>query len=349
MIKIDLQKIQLLKEFVNKAKNIVITTHLRPDGDALGSSLGIYHFLKALGKSSRLVLNDRWPDTLKFMFTNFSEKNLAVYDEDALKAESWLEEADLIFCMDFNDFHRAEKLEPFLTNAKAKKILIDHHLNPEESLFDLVFSKIDISSAAELTYHILMHTSVIGNNVHKLPINSARALMTGMITDTNNFANSVYPSTYNMASSLLEAGVDRDKLISKLYHKQSENRIRLMAYLLLNKLTITNYGVAYMILDKETIKNYNIEEGETEGFVNIPLSIAKVKMSIFAKDDGDSIRISIRSKEGVSANDCARIHFNGGGHELASGGKLNIGYEIDNIVEVGTYIERCTAEFMNNK
>ncbi len=346
MIELNSHKIKDFEDLIDKAQNIVITTHQRPDGDGLGSSLGIYYFLKSQNKAARLILNDKHPDSLEFMFNNFPKNQLTIYSEDATKTETWIKEADLIFCMDFNEFHRTDKLEPFLLQSKAKKILIDHHLNPDRSLFDLVFSIIDISSAAELVYHILMHTSSIKHNALNLSLECATALMIGMTTDTNNFANSIYPSTFAMASSLLEVGVDRNKIISELYHNQSENRLRLIAHLLMNEFTITEYGVAYMILDKKTADEYKIEEGETEGFVNIPLELAKVKMSIFVKEEEDSIRISIRSKEGISANTCSGLYFNGGGHELAAGGKLYIGKEVKSIEEVGTYIEKYTAEFM---
>lgn len=349
MIEIDSSKIEILENLVTKANSIVITTHKRPDGDAIGSSLGIYYFLNKLGKAAKLVLNDKYPDSLKFMFNNFPLEQLSIYSEDKNETKTWIKEADLIFCMDFNEFHRTDKLESLLTQSKAKKILIDHHLNPDESLFDLVFSIIDISSASELTYHILMQTKIIGKDVNKLPLNCATALMTGMTTDTNNYYNSVYPSTFNMSSALLGIGVDRDEIISELYHKQSENRIRLKAYLLKNKLKITEYGVAYMILDQDTVNQYQIIEGETEGFVNIPLSIDKVKMSIFAKEDEDSVRISIRSKKGVSANKCAAEYFNGGGHELASGGTIYIGKDIKTFDELGQYIENCTSNFMKTE
>lgn len=345
MIEIDIRKIHEFEDLISQAENIVITTHQRPDGDGLGSSLGIYHFLNSIHKKANLVLPDKYADSLEFMFNNFPKNRLVIYTEDAESSENLLRKADLIFCMDFNDFHRTDMLEPFLLQSKAKKILIDHHPNPEEKLFDLIFSKIEISSASELLFYILMYTSSIEKNVQELPLDCGTALMIGMTADTNNFANSVYPSTFIMASALLELGVDRDKIINELYLNQSENRIRLMAHLL-DTLKITSEGVAYMILDKKTIDKYKIEEGETEGFVNIPLGISQVRMSIFAKEEDDSVRISLRSKEGVSVNTCSGLYFNGGGHELAAGGKLIFGKEIESVDDVGTYIEKFTTKFM---
>jgi phosphoesterase RecJ-like protein len=173
--------------------------------------------------------------------------------------------------------------------------------------------------------------------------------MTGMTTDTNNFANSVYPSTLTMASTLLAAGVDRDYILDQLLNQYSEMRLRLMGHMMKDLLTITEDGAAYMILDKKTQNKYQVKEGDTEGFVNMPLSIADVRMSILAKEDNDRIRISIRSKKGTSANRCARAYFNGGGHENAAGGRLIIPEDIRGIDEVGEYIERTTHIFLNDE
>ena len=173
--------------------------------------------------------------------------------------------------------------------------------------------------------------------------------MTGMTTDTNNFSNSVFPSTLRMASALLEAGVDRDMIINKIYQQHRESRMRLMGHILKDLMTITADGVAYIVLDKKTLLEYNVEEGDTEGFVNLPLSMSKVKMSLLLKEDGDKVRVSIRSKKGVSANRCSKLHFNGGGHENAAGGRLYIPQDITSIKEAAAYIEEHTHTFMTGE
>ena len=152
-----------------------------------------------------------------------------------------------------------------------------------------------------------------------------------------------------MASSLLEAGTDRDSIISHLYQEYREERIRLLGELLSEKMTITDCGVAYIVLDKETMNKYNLQEGETEGFVNIPLSIGKVRMSCLFKEDPDRIRVSVRSKKGISANLCARQYFHGGGHEMAAGGRLDIPDDVKSISEVAEYAKRVTTEFLEGK
>ena len=346
----DLNKcnIQALETMISEARKISIVTHQKPDGDAMGSCIALYHFLKMCGKNSaRIILNDRYPDFLNFLTTDIPREDMMFFQEMQETAEILIADSDLIFCLDFNAFHRTDRLEHALTASKARKVLIDHHLNPDRSAFDLVFSETEISSASELLYQILIHTGRISMDATSLPQMSAVALMTGMTTDTNNFGNSTYPSTFLMASDLLSAGVDREAILSQLYNQHSENRLRLMGHIMKDLLTITEDGTAYIVLDKEVQERYAIAEGDTEGFVNMPLSIASVRMSILAKEDDEKIRISIRSKKGTSANGCARAYFNGGGHENAAGGRLRIPEDVKGVEEAAEYIRRHTHLYFN--
>jgi phosphoesterase RecJ-like protein len=186
----------------------------------------------------------------------------------------------------------------------------------------------------------------IGGKVENLPLTSLNALMAGMTTDTNNFANSVWPGTLEMASELLAAGVDRDAILCNLYNSYRENRLRLMAYLVGEKMKITPQGAAYMILDKETQERFDFQEGESEGFVNIPLSIKDVIMSIFLTAEEDRFRVSLRSKRGISANRFAMEYFNGGGHEMAAGGKLPYGTGMTSPEDAEAYILKVSGLFL---
>ena len=347
MDNISRQKIQALEKMLGEDGPVAVTAHMRPDGDAVGSCVAMYHILKDAGRDARIVLPDRSPECLAFLTGTVEEGRLLIHEDDRTGAEAAISGCSLLFCLDYNAFHRTGEMEAALGNSMARKILIDHHLNPSHELFDLVFSETEISSTAEYLYYIMMATERFGQNPGKLPPDAALALMTGMTTDTNNFANSVYPSTLEMASSLLGAGVDRDMMIGHLYNEYREERIRLMGELLSRGLKITSYGVAYMVLDKETIGKYNLQEGETEGFVNIPLSIGKVKLSCFFKEDKDRIRVSLRSKKGISANRCAAEYFHGGGHELAAGGRLTVPDDVRSIHDVPSYVEKVTREFMS--
>lgn len=336
-----------LEEMFGRTESPVIVTHMRPDGDAIGSSAALYHFLKSKGKRPVIALNDRQPSYLDFLIGSDIASDMFIYNDRPDEVKRVISSSDLIICLDFNSFHRTDNLEDMLSQATAGKVLIDHHLNPDRNSFNLIFSETEVSSASELLYHVLMSISSVRHDASELPPATAEALMTGMTTDTNNFANSVFPSTLNMASALLAAGVDRDRIISCLYNQLSESRLRLMGHAMKDLLKITDDGVAYIVLDSKTQKEYDVKEGDTEGFVNMPLSIADVRMSLFLKEDGDRIRVSIRSKKGTSANMCARIHFNGGGHENAAGGKLRIPDDIKGIDEVAGYIERHTHIFLN--
>lgn len=339
-------KIISFEKLITQARRICIVSHMKPDGDAVGSCAALYHYLLMSGKTNvKIVLNDRCPAYLGFITESIGEGDLIIHQDMPLEASTIICDSDLIFCLDFNAFHRTDKLEAPLAASKADKVLIDHHLNPDTSSFDLVFSETEISSASELLYRIMMDTTAVAHDATRLPLPAATALMTGMTTDTNNFANSVFPSTLRMASSLLAAGVDRDAVLSYLYNQYSENRLRLMGHMMKDLLTITDDGVAYIVLDRKTQLEYNIQEGDTEGFVNMPLSIASVRMSLLLKEDEDRIRVSIRSKRGTSANRCARLYFNGGGHENAAGGKLLVPGDVAGIGEAAEYIERQTHRF----
>lgn len=341
--------IRMLEGMIDSSINPCIVTHMKPDGDAMGSATAMYRFLKKAGRQPKIVLNDSYPAYLSFLVSEDMKSDIVIYGENPSQASRTIADSDLIICLDFNAFHRTDRLEEALSSAQGAKILIDHHLNPSREQFELSFSETEVSSASELLYHILMGTSAAEGDARRLGKECAESLMTGMTTDTNNFANSVFPSTLRMASSLLEAGVDRDAILNNLYNQYSENRLRLMGHMMKDLLHITDDGVAYIVLDRRTQEEYMVGEGDTEGFVNMPLSIANVRMSILAKEDNERIRISIRSKRGTSANMCAGRFFNGGGHENAAGGRLNIPADVKGIESVADYIERTTHIFLKDE
>lgn len=347
---IDEKEIAAFEGMTAAAEKIAVISHMHPDGDAIGGTVAMHAYLASVGKHAELVYPHEWPDSLKFLDGPETSGDIIVHEEDPERAERTVADADLIICMDFNAFDRTgEQLSAALSHSRAGKILVDHHLFPDREKFDIVFSETEISSTSELFYHIMLKTSSICGKPENIPSIAATSCMTGMTTDTNNFANSVYPSTFRMAGELIGAGVDRDMILGRLFSSYREERVRLMGELLARNLVITAFGVAYMILDRKTIMEYGIMDGETEGFVNIPLSIGKVGMSIFLKEDKDRFRVSIRSKKGISANTCARLHFNGGGHEQASGGRLMKADGICTAEDAASYIEKVTDMFINGK
>lgn len=348
MMTFPYESINALHTRLSAASRPVIVTHMKPDGDAIGSSMGMYHTLKQIySLAPKVTIANPAPGYLDFLLPESRSDDVLIYEQRPEETRKAIQDSDLIICLDFNAFHRTDTLCEILENAPAEKILIDHHLSPDSEKFAVIFSVQEISSASELLYQILLNLPAIDGKASNLPHEAATALMTGMTTDTNNFANSVYPSTLEMASKLIEAGVDRDMILNKLYNRSKESRLRLQGHVLKDLMTITDDGVAYVVLNKETMRQYNVEEGDTEGFVNIPLAIDQVLMSIFVKEDDGFARVSIRSKKGISANMCSKLHFNGGGHENAAGGRLYMPGDIADISEAAKYIEEHTRDFMN--
>lgn len=286
---------------------IAVVTHIHPDGDALGSSSAMYHYIKA-----------NYPAQVKILAVEESPANIAFIREgtEVVSDSSLLGKCDLVVVLDLNTLSRTESaLEMPLRSCTAPKVLIDHHLNPAVAEFDLVMSTPQVSSASELLYWVL---KALGGEI---PLSAARALMCGMTTDTNNFANSVFPSTLRMTSELLEAGVNRDDVINRLFKSYRVNRLKAFSYFVGEKMVISG-PLAYIVITEEELKRFSLEEGELEGLVNEPLSLAGIQVSVTAKQDGDQWRISLRSKAPVVVNGIASDHFNGGGHAQASGGRL---------------------------
>ncbi|MBO6160036.1 MAG: DHH family phosphoesterase [Bacteroidales bacterium] len=328
--------IRTLDGLIEAAERITIAVHTHPDGDAAGSGAALLSYLRERrGKDAVLLLPDPLPDSLTFVLPR---DGVMVYEEAPETACGRIAASDLLFGLDFNAFDRTGGAEIPLRESRAEKVLFDHHLSPDRAAFDLVFSRTEVSSACEVLFDTLLALPDIAGDAGKLPAACTYALMTGMTTDTNNFANSVFPGTLRMASALLAAGTDRDDILARLYNRYRENRFRLMGYLLSEVLRITPEGVAYMILRKEDQLRFNMRQGETEGFVNLPLGIDRVRMSLFLTEQEDHFRVSVRSKKGTSANRMAASRFHGGGHELAAGGKLYFPADIPGPDDAQAYI-----------
>lgn len=333
---LEINLIHSLGRLLDKSDNIVLTTHAHADGDALGSSAAFYHWLTARGKKCSVLLNDRIADTIGFIYEGIQP---VVYNDAPVQAQQLLDGCGLLLCTDFNGFHRTDALELPLKNCKAPKALVDHHLNPAAEDFDLVISETRTSSSCELVWEILRELSGGTGNIGEA---SGNALMAGMTTDTNNFANSVYPGTFKMAGELIEAGIDRDRIISMIYNQYRENRVRAISWILGNRLKIRDNGIASLVVTREEWNRFGLKDGELEAMVNIPLTIGKVNICIYLREDVDAentVRVSIRSRRGWSANALAVKYFHGGGHENASGGKLHYPEDVASAAELEKYID----------
>lgn len=315
---IDLDKIEALKELLSQPKKVVILSHTNPDGDAIGSSLALSQVLKQRGHTVNCILPNRFPYYLKWMPCC---DELIIHAQDKIGiAQSVIAAADVVICADMSSLSRLEALtEIIAANTTAKRILIDHHLSPSDE-FDLVFSFPESSSTAYLVYEILK--SAFGTEVFDQTI--ATLLYVGMITDTGNFAfSTINPQLFRAAADLLETGIDVPTIYNNVYNSFTEGRARLFGYVINRKMkTLLKGTVAYMSLTEEEMRRYWFQQGDSEGFVNYPLSIKKVKMSaMFSEQQGGFIRVSLRSHGKVDVNTFARRYFNGGGHHNAAGGK----------------------------
>ena len=334
----------LLSAWIDEAKVITAVSHARPDGDAAGCCAAMVSYLAASrGKDAAAILPDFPPVNVGFVF----DPSQPLTEPAAVAAR--LARTDLLICLDFNTLSRTEGLEGLLRGCKCRKVLIDHHEEPALAEFDLAFSNTKVSSACELLYEVLKRMPDVDGDAAKLPAAAARALMTGMTTDTNNFANSVFPGTLQMASELLAAGVDRDFILDKIYFSERSNRLYAMGEMLSERMRILPEGAAVIVLPQQFFDRHGLQDGETEGFVNMPLAIRDVRLSILAREDGDWFRVSIRSKRGVSARMLAKTRFHGGGHEQASGGKVFIPQDVQDAVSVERYIMETTARFMQEQ
>ncbi len=338
------ENIRAFREAIQQSTRIAVVGHTHPDGDALGSCTALSLWLAGRGKAVSCIFPDTPADNLLFILS--PKVNYLYGDAHAAAARKALEACELLIQLDCNQFSRTEGLAPFLEASSAQKILIDHHLNPDRESFDIVFSTPDISSASELLYWVLKAAEGDTLGPLGLGMTIGTALMAGMTTDTNNFANSVFPSTFQMASELIAAGVNRDALLQQLYSSYRENRVRLMGYMQYEGLKVLPEGAAYMILTKDIMSRFDLREGESEGLVNVPLSIGAVKLSVLLKEDDGHFRVSVRSKKGTSAQQLAVRFFHGGGHENASGGKLFIGADIANAQAAEAYVSNALKTFL---
>ncbi|MDR1527033.1 MAG: bifunctional oligoribonuclease/PAP phosphatase NrnA [Dysgonamonadaceae bacterium] len=308
--------IQKSKKIIEHCNKIVIITHVSPDGDAIGSSLALYHFLLEWGKEVNVLVPNNFPGFLKWMD---GAKDIVVAEWRENTAKELIQAADLIFCLDFNARKRIEPLTPWLEEAKAKKIMIDHHLDPE-NFCDVTISHPEISSTSELIFRFICRMGMFD----VMNRSCAECIYAGMMTDTGAFTyNSNDKHIYYIIGELLEKGIDKDGIYDKIYNHYSECRLRLQGYILYEKMKIYEpYHAALITLSHEEQQRFQWKKGDTEGFVNMPLSIDGIVFSAFIREEENMVKISLRSKGDFSANRFAAEIFNGGGHFNAAGGEF---------------------------
>jgi len=311
------EKIQKVKVYIDKGSKFVILTHEMPDGDAIGASLGLYHYLMSYDKQSiKVVVPNAFPDFLKWMA---GSADIVVFEQYPDFAQQLIAEADVIFCLDFNTVKRVGKLAPALVVSDARKVMIDHHLEPEP------FSRVEIShpeacSSSELVFRLICRLG----DLDLMEKEAAECLYTGMMTDTGAFTfNSNNENIYVIISELLKKGIDKDEIYRKVYQVFTESRLRLMGYVLYEKMKLyRNKKAALFTLSREELNHFRYKCGDTETFVNLPLSIRGIQFSVFMREERNCIKVSLRSSDNFPCNVFAAKFFNGGGHKNASGGEF---------------------------
>ena len=315
---------QTLSSYLEKARHIVVICHVSPDGDAIGSVLAVTHYLRRKGKAVTPVVPNIFPDFLKWLP---GVEQVCVYERNEAEVAPVLAEADLFICLDFNEPPRMDKLEQPVMANPAPKIMIDHHLHPVD-FCALTVSRPEMCSTCELLFRVI---GQLEGGCESMTVEEATCLYTGMMTDTGGFTyNSLRGEIYETIGQLISRGIDKDKIYRNIYYAYSANRFKMMGYLLYVKMKVyPAYHAALMTLTREERKRFSNKNGDTEGFVNLPLQISGTRLSVFLREDTekDAIRVSLRSVDDFPCNQMAAEFFNGGGHLNASGGELHCSME----------------------
>ncbi|MBR1769571.1 MAG: bifunctional oligoribonuclease/PAP phosphatase NrnA [Bacteroidales bacterium] len=329
-----------LEEHITKANKITVITHYNPDGDALGSSVALYHYLKTLNKDCLCLIPNPYPSNLEFVL---EDTDFIIAEKSFKNAKQRLLQTDLLFLVDMNNNSRCgDNLEKVLNELSCTKILIDHHLKPDA--FALNFSYPESSATCEVLYNILKRLTKRKVFSEKI----SKALYLGLITDTGSLSYSNdNPEIYSIISNLLKSGLKASKLHQKIFDTYSVSRLRLLGYAISHKMKVfSKERAAFISLSKEELKRYNYQTGDLEGVVNYSLKLAGVDFCALLSERDDKIRMSFRSKDpSIDVNLFARKFWNGGGHVMASGGKS---YEKLSEVERKLTAQIKNKSFLNN-
>jgi phosphoesterase RecJ-like protein len=304
-----------VKSLLSTPQKIVITTHFKPDGDAMGSSLGLCNYLRKKGHDVKVVTPSDYPEFLWWMEGN---KDVINFQSNTSYASELISSAGIIFCLDFNDPSRVENLREGLTASAAIKILIDHHLDSKD-FCKYTFSYHTAAATCELIYYFIV---AMGDSIYiDRPV--AECLYTGIMTDTGSFRfPAMTPDLHRVVASLMESGARHSLIHELVYDNFSESRLRLLGYCLSAKLNvIANYHTAYITLNEQEMNDFNFQTGDSEGIVNYGLGIRDVRLAAFFSEKQGIVKISFRSRADFSVKELAEQHFNGGGHKNAAGGK----------------------------
>jgi phosphoesterase RecJ-like protein len=311
-----------LKKILSNPKKVVIVPHKNPDGDAMGSTLGLCNYFKKLGHSAMVIAPNDYPEFLKWIP---GTKDVLIHEENTSVAEAHISQADLIFTLDFNALHRCGTMEIPIENSAAIKVMIDHHQQPDDYA-TYVYSDVSICSTCEMVYHFIE----MMDDLEHIDVAIGEALYTGIMTDTASFRFSLTTSTtHRVIAHLIDVGVEKTHIHNAVYDTNSFGRLQLMGCALNNLKFLEPFKTAYISLTNKELDSHDFQKGDTEGLVNYGLSLKGAKFAVIFiehKQEG-IIKISFRSKGDFDVNTFARTHFNGGGHKNASGGRSNLNLE----------------------
>lgn len=330
-----------LRNWIGEAEKIAIVTHTNPDGDAIGSSLALALALAKLGKEARVVIPDGLPDFLRWL-PGIELSTTFAYKKE--KAIGILQDADLFFCLDFNDPNRLNGVEEHLFSSRSKKVLIDHHEDPVH-FADIAIAESWRGSVGEMIYLFLR--DVFEEDL--LDKDVATCLYVAIMTDTGNFNYaSSYPEIFHIVGELMTYDLEKDRIYSQVYDAYSEDRMRLQGYVMQEKLVVlANYHTAYISLTDEELKKYKHRKGDTEGFVNIPFAIKGIRFTALFVEKKDRIKVSFRSRGTFPVNKIAAEHYNGGGHINAAGGDSFLSME-ETLQKFESFLPEYAAQLEDN-
>lgn len=316
------QDISELKSLLNSPKKIIIVSHKNPDGDAIGSSLALFHYLTKTNHLATVIVPNDYPDFLKWIP---GQDLILKYESQQEECDQKLQEADIVFALDFNAFHRTGQMETVLTNNTALKVMIDHHQQPD-GFAKYTYSDVSMSSTCEMVYNFIEYLE----GLNYIDSNIATAIYVGIMTDTGSFRfRSTTSETHRIIASLIDKGADNTMIHNQVYDTNSYNRLQLLGCALSNLKVVPESRAAYITLSQQELQQFDYKKGDTEGFVNYALSLNNVVLAaIFIEDlQQGIIKISLRSKGNFSVNEMSRAHFEGGGHTNAAGGKSDVNLE----------------------
>ena len=304
-----------IRDLLADPSEIVLVTHINPDGDAIGTILGFYWLLLKKGHTVNMIVPNEIPFFLEWLP---GCDRILIAEKDLDVAKRFISSAQLLVCLDFNASDRLGKLETVFLTARGTKILVDHHPDPG-GFADHIISDTDTGSTAELVYNLIVKLGMIQLIDKKI----AECLFTGILTDTGCFSfNSSQPETYLVVADLLKKGIDKDRIYTLVYDNYSSDRMRLLGYSLNDKMVVLpEYRTAYISLTEKELRRFNHLTGDTEGFVNYLFSIKGIKLTALFIEKEDHIKISFRSRGNFNINKFSEKHFNGGGHKNAAGGE----------------------------